>query len=310
MVSGNQQILGYFIEEAKEHLETIEQGLSDLQSTMKDAESMNEMFRAAHSVKGGAAMLGFGSIQKTAHRLEDGFKVLKESQNIEIDQKLESLFFKCFDTMRDLLDRLQGPFGLRDEEANQVMLEAEPIFGQLQAYLESLTGGGGFTASAESKQVIKTDAAAPPKPDFVTQVTAVLRQMLQLFKEKANPANRQQLEQLCNSLLNLGEDTESWQNLVQTAQTAIANPNCPYVTLAPLVIRELKQASEQLKSGKASQIAPSKNLQRIADNSPSKRIILVVEPKAAAETLVKTFNKKQLSQLMKALQTTAKTAAK
>lgn len=308
MVSGNQQILGYFIEEAKEHLETIEQGLSDLQSTIKDPESINEMFRAAHSVKGGAAMLGFSSIQKTAHRLEDGFKVLKENQ-IKIDQKLESLFFKCFDTMRDLLDRLQGPFGLRDEEAHQVMLDAEPIFGQLQAYLESLTGGGGETARAESKQAIKTETS-PPKPDFVTQVTAVLRQMLQLFKEKANPANRQQLEQLCNSLLNLGEDTESWQNLVQTAQTAIANPNCPYVTLAPLVIKELKQASEQLKAGKASQIAPSKNLQRIADNSPSKRIILVVEPKAAAETLVKTFNKKQLSQLMKALQATAKAAAK
>jgi len=309
VVSGNQQILGYFIEEAKEHLETIEQGLSDLQSTIKDPESINEMFRAAHSVKGGAAMLGFGSIQKTAHRLEDGFKILKENQ-VKIDQKLESLFFKCFDTMRDLLDRLQGPFGLRDEEANQVMLEAEPIFGQLQAYLESLTGGGGeTTASAESKQAIKTDAA-PPKPDFVTQVTAVLRQMLQLFKEKANPANRQNLEQLCSSLLNLGEDTESWQNLVQTAQTAIANYNCPYLTLAPLVIKELKQGSEQLKAGKASQIAPSKNLQRIADNSPSKRIILVAEPKAAAETLVKTFNKKQLSQFMKALQATAKAAAK
>jgi chemotaxis protein histidine kinase CheA len=309
VVSGNQQILGYFIEEAKEHLETIEQGLSDLQSTIKDSESMNEMFRAAHSVKGGAAMLGFGSIQKTAHRLEDGFKVLKESQNIEIDRKLESLFFKCFDTMRDLLDRLQGPFGLRDEEANQVMQEAEPIFGELQAYLESLTGGVAQAPKAESKAPITTDPA-PPKPDFVTQVTAVLRQMLQLFKEKANPANRQQLEQLCNSLLNLGEDTESWQNLVQTAQTAIANPNCPYVTLAPLVIKELKHASEQLKAGKASQIAPSKNLKRIADNSPSKRIILVVEPKAAAETLVKTFNKKQLSQFMKALQTTASTAAK
>lgn len=309
MVSGNQQILGYFIEEAKEHLETIEKGLSDLQSTMKDSESMNEMFRAAHSVKGGAAMLGFNSIQKTAHRLEDGFKILKENQ-IDIDQKLESLFFKCFDTMRDLLDRLQGPFGLRDEEANQVMLEAEPIFGELQTYLESLTGGvPSATASAKSKQPIKTDSG-PPKPDFGTQVTAVLRQMLQLFKQKSNPANRQQLEQLCNSLLNLGEDTESWQNIVQTAQTAIANPKCPYVTLAPLVIKEIKQASEQLKAGNASQIAPSKNLQRIAANSPSKRIILVVEPKAAAETLVKHFNKKQLSQLVKALQTTAKAAAK
>ncbi len=229
--------------------------------------------------------------------------------------------------MRDLLDRLQGPFGLRDEEANQVMLSAEPIFGQLQAYLESLTGrvaeqpiktdaasmslgslmSPGRTAKPGGHHLSTTPETSPPKPDFVTQVTAVLREMLQLFKQKANPANRQQLEQLCSSLLNLGEDTESWQNLVQTAQTAIANPNCPYLTLAPLVIKELKQASEQLQAGQANQIAPSKNLQRIADNSPSQRIILVVEPKAAAETLVKAFNKKQLSQFMKALQTTAKT---
>ena len=67
-----------FIEEAKEHLDTLENGLVDLKSTMKDPESVQEMFRAAHSVKGGAAMLGLDSIKTTAHRLEDCFKVLKD----------------------------------------------------------------------------------------------------------------------------------------------------------------------------------------------------------------------------------------
>ena len=53
-----QKILGYFIEEAKEHLETLERGILDLSAVIDDQERVNEMFRAANSVKGGAAMLG------------------------------------------------------------------------------------------------------------------------------------------------------------------------------------------------------------------------------------------------------------
>ncbi|MCY7321030.1 MAG: Hpt domain-containing protein, partial [Phormidesmis sp. CAN_BIN36] len=82
---------GYFIEEARDHLNTIEQGLLNLQATIEDPEMVNEVFRAAHSIKGGAAMLGLGSIQQVAHRLEDHFKLLKET-SIRVDQKLESLF--------------------------------------------------------------------------------------------------------------------------------------------------------------------------------------------------------------------------
>ncbi len=111
-----QRIMGYFIEEAKDHLNTIEQGLVSLQSTMEDTEMVNEIFRAAHSVKGGAAMLGLNSIQKTAHRLEDCFKVLKESP-IKADNHLESLFLQVFDTLQALIEQLQSSFGLTDEAA-------------------------------------------------------------------------------------------------------------------------------------------------------------------------------------------------
>lgn len=178
MDAGKQQILGYFIEEAKEHLDTLEQGLLDLQSTMKDTERVNEMFRAAHSVKGGAAMLGFSSIQKIAHRLEDGFKILKEYP-ITPDQKLESLFIRGFDPLRDLLGRLQGPFGLRDEEADQLVQEAEPIFNQLQAHLNELLGEAGISVEDEDMPVPGVQRVAPPRycrsgnSSLATNVTAV-----------------------------------------------------------------------------------------------------------------------------------------
>jgi chemosensory pili system protein ChpA (sensor histidine kinase/response regulator) len=132
-----QRILGYFIEEARDHLNTIEQGLLNLQSTLNDPEMINEVFRAAHSIKGGAAMLGLSSIQHTSHRLEDCFKVLKENP-IQVDQKLESLFLGVADTLKALLENLSGPFGLSEETANTLMSETEPVFQWLNQHLELL----------------------------------------------------------------------------------------------------------------------------------------------------------------------------
>ena len=98
-----QRIMGYFIEEAKDHLNTIEQGLLNLQGTLDDSEMVNEVFRAAHSVKGGAAMLGLSGIQHASHQLEDYFKILKETPGIRADQKLETLLLQVSDTLSSLL---------------------------------------------------------------------------------------------------------------------------------------------------------------------------------------------------------------
>ncbi len=132
-----QRIMGYFIEEAKDHLNTIEQGLLNLQSTIEDPEMVNELFRAAHSVKGGAAMLGLISIQQVSHRLEDFFKILKESR-ITPDQRLESLFLRAFDALQELLEQLQGPFGLTDETASATVAGVEPTFAELEQHLNTL----------------------------------------------------------------------------------------------------------------------------------------------------------------------------
>ncbi|NES04825.1 MAG: histidine kinase, partial [Okeania sp. SIO2F4] len=89
----DERIKQLFIMEAEEHLVTLENGLVDLKSTMSDSETINDMFRAAHSVKGGAAMLGMHSVKKVAHRLEDCFKIIREHP-VDIDQTVESQFLK------------------------------------------------------------------------------------------------------------------------------------------------------------------------------------------------------------------------
>ncbi|MEH1837774.1 MAG: Hpt domain-containing protein, partial [Nostoc sp.] len=136
-----QRILGYFIEEARDHLNTIEQGLLNLEGTLNDPEMISEVFRAAHSIKGGAAMLGLTSIQHTSHRLEDCFKVLKDNP-VQIDQKLESLFLGVSDTLKALLEHLSGPYGLSEDAANTLMSETEPVFQWLYQHLELLVEQG------------------------------------------------------------------------------------------------------------------------------------------------------------------------
>ncbi len=316
-----QQILGYFIEEAKEHLDTIEQGLVNLQVTMSDSEQVNELFRAAHSIKGGAAMLGFDSIQKTAHHFEDCFKHLQEHP-VTIDQTLENLFLKGFDTLKELIEALQSPFGLREEEAHQAVIASEPIFTQLETYLQSLINHKA-TASPHRKS-----AAAPQSPTSATaHINAILKAMLQLFKQGDSIRSRQQLVALCSRLIQLNSTAKPWVTALQIVQRAIANPKNAYPILAPIVIRNLKQASDLLLTRRVAEIEVSQNLLKLVMpaqpptvrpsqvvSQPSVRqvtskhnqVSIPREPRAAARALLETFNKNELIEiaqfLMKAIQ--------
>jgi chemotaxis protein histidine kinase CheA len=311
-----QQILGYFIEEAKEHLDTIEHGLVSLQSTMSDPERVNELFRAAHSVKGGAAMLGFDSIQRTAHHFEDCFKHLKEHP-VKIDQKLEDLFLKGFDTLKALIEALQGPFGLREEDAQQAVIAAEPTFAELQKYLHALMN------EKAAVKISQANRAATPKQSVIpanaaAQVNAILRAMLQLFKQGDSTKSRQQLVALCNRLIQLNSTSKPWVASLQIAQRAIANPKHSYAALAPIVIKDLKQASDFFLAGRSPEITPTQNLLKLVAPAPSAQptvrptatkqdqVSIPREPKAAARTLLEVFNKKELIEiaqfLMKAIQ--------
>jgi chemotaxis protein histidine kinase CheA len=258
-----QQILGYFIEEAKEHLDSIEHGLLNLSDTMADAEEMNQVFRAAHSIKGGAAMLGFNSIQRVAHHFEDYFKLLKENP-VRIDQKLEDLFLKGFDGLKALIDQLQSTFGLRDDEAEQIVKATEPVFAELGRYLNLLINGESTAASQTATSVGNT---------ATEQVSKILKVMLQLFKQGDNPKSRQQLVALCTRLMQLSPKNKAWLLLGQTAQKAIANPNVPYPVLAPLIIKELKQGSDLLIAGRSSEIVPSTSLKQLAQKQATGRSV-------------------------------------
>ncbi|BAZ44734.1 two-component sensor histidine kinase [Chondrocystis sp. NIES-4102] len=291
MDTANQQrILGYFIEEAKEHLQTLEQGILQLSVSVKDTETVNEMFRAAHSVKGGAAMLGYTSIQKTAHRLEDSFKILKDNP-VNVDQKLETLFLNGYDHLQDLIDRLENSANFKDSDAVEILAQAESNFTLLDQYLQQLLSGG----SAADTNINQ-------------QVTNILKQMLQLFKQPDSPESRQKLRIACKKLGEIAPNEANWQTIIATTIQAINNQKYPYATIAQVVIKEIKQAGEYLHAGNVAQLIPSKNLQQLAATSGNTAgatpavaqggtITIPTDPQGAALALIQSFNKQQIKQI-------------
>ena len=255
-----QRIMGYFIEEAKDHLNTIEQGLLNLQATISDSEQANEVFRAAHSVKGGAAMLGLESIQKTAHRMEDYFKILKESP-VQVDRALETMFLRISDGLKDLLEQLEGPFGLTQDKAQSIMADVEPVFSQIEAHLNKLVGEPNAKPDIQVDSIVRSQEGA--KARFQRDGASFLRKMLAAFKQPDDAKSRQTIQDICDQLYNMGQQFElaEWCDLIETARLVAASQDNEYRALAPVLIKDIKKAEDLVLSGRASEIEVSEAMQ-------------------------------------------------
>ena len=265
-----QRIMVYFIEEAKEHLNTIEHGLLNLQTVIADPESLNEVFRAAHSVKGGAAMLGIHSIQHISHRLEDYFKVLKEHA-IEVDQKLESLMFKSFDALHVLTEELEQSFSLSDEISEKTLQEVEPVFTEINRHLIEIASPVVDLSSilSDSPAPVPQKAAAEAAvldPQcleiFQTDVLQYLREILGLFKQQDTPQNRQALTTICQNLAQVGQEFQlkGWSEVLEVAGGVVAHPDNSFATLAGVIVPNIKEARDLVLAQRAADVKPTDEL--------------------------------------------------
>ncbi|AHF75713.1 Signal transduction histidine kinase [Sodalis praecaptivus] len=145
-----------FFDEADELLADMEQHLLQLDPQVPDSEQLNAIFRAAHSIKGGAGTFGFSALQETTHLLEN---LLDEARRGEMSLNTDSvdLFLKTKDIMQDQLDAYkmaQQP----DEESYRYICEA------LRELALTAKGGDGV-ASAPAAEVSAGAVAAATSAD-------------------------------------------------------------------------------------------------------------------------------------------------
>jgi len=97
----NEQYLSVFVDESKEYIQTLNDSLLKLEKDYQDAEAINETFRALHTLKGMSGTMGFETMSKLCHKMEQLLDKIR-SKKIKLDSKmLDQLFIGV-----DVLDKM------------------------------------------------------------------------------------------------------------------------------------------------------------------------------------------------------------
>ncbi|MDE6253693.1 MAG: chemotaxis protein CheA [Lachnospiraceae bacterium] len=138
------QYLEIFIDETKEHLQSLNEQLLIIEKEPENTDTINEIFRAAHSLKGMAGTMGYKRMQKLTHQMENVFSEIRNGK-MKVDANLVDVLFQCLDALEEYLDCIQ-------ESADEGTNDNEPILKQLEAILNGGTAAAPSEANEEAKQ--------------------------------------------------------------------------------------------------------------------------------------------------------------
>lgn len=116
------QYLGVFIDETKEHLQSLNENLLLLEKSSDDKEILNEIFRMAHTLKGMAGTMGFSHMQKLTHDMENVLSEIR-SGKILVNPDIVDILFKCLDALEKYSDEIINT-GNDGNEENQDIIDS------------------------------------------------------------------------------------------------------------------------------------------------------------------------------------------
>ncbi|MBE5945978.1 MAG: chemotaxis protein CheA [Lachnospiraceae bacterium] len=122
------QYLEIFIDETKEHLQTLNDQVLILEAEPENIDTVNEIFRAAHSLKGMAGTMGFKRMQRLTHDMENVFSEIRNGK-INVNADMVDIVFKC-------LDAIEGYLSNIIDSSDEGTEDNEELIGLLNAALE------------------------------------------------------------------------------------------------------------------------------------------------------------------------------
>lgn len=101
------QYLDVFLEESKEHLGNLNEQLLNLEKNPGNLAALNEIFRAAHTLKGMSSTMGFEDLADLTHHLEDVLSDLKEGL-LQPDTYVVDTLFQCLDRVQSIISQIES----------------------------------------------------------------------------------------------------------------------------------------------------------------------------------------------------------
>ena len=139
------QSLEIFIDETKEHLQSLNTQILELEQNPENMDTINEVFRAAHSLKGMAGTMGYKRMQNLTHDMENVFSEVRNG-HIKVNASMIDCLFQCLDALDEYLGNIQesGDEGTNDNEL---------LIKDLNAMLD-----GGAEKAEDKKEEVKAEA--------------------------------------------------------------------------------------------------------------------------------------------------------
>ncbi len=99
------QYLSVFLDEAKEHLQSLNDNIMILEQDPENEDCINEIFRSAHSMKGMAGTMGYTRMQNLTHDMEDVFSDVRGGK-IKIKSADIDVLLQCLDAIQGYVDNI------------------------------------------------------------------------------------------------------------------------------------------------------------------------------------------------------------
>lgn len=138
------QYLEIFIDETSEHLQNLSDCIMELEKDPENMDTINEIFRAAHSLKGMAGTMGFKRMQRLTHDMENVFQEVR-SEKVKVTSSMIDLLFKCLDAIEGYLDNVKAS----SDEGTE---DNELIIKELNDFIAAEDGAAAAPAQAEPKK--------------------------------------------------------------------------------------------------------------------------------------------------------------
>ena len=136
------QYLEIFLDESREHIQNLNTQIMDLEQNPESENTINEIFRAAHSLKGMAGTMGYKRMQTLTHDMENVFSEVRNG-NIKVKANMIDILFQCLDALEEYVDNIQNT---ADEGTN----DNAPLIKMLNDILNEGKGAAAAPAAAEA----------------------------------------------------------------------------------------------------------------------------------------------------------------
>ncbi|WP_423792963.1 chemotaxis protein CheW [Methanocaldococcus indicus] len=230
-----EEYLDVFVEEAEEHIQTINECLLELEKNPDNLDLVNQIFRSAHTIKGGARTVGLTHISELTHHMEDILDYIRNGQ-IPVTSEIIDMLFKCLDALETMLEEVKSGNYETSVDFQAIIDEIQRLKAK---YLE-----GKVDIKEEKKEEEKKEEKVEEQQETKTETTKKIKKIVVKFK---NPKSVVKVKKVFKEKIEITEEEIDFNEIKGIIESIKKSLDVFYKICEVLNIENLKPLLDTIK---------------------------------------------------------------